>query len=155
MDVMSEPSSRIIEGWPLGLHDTVKNQGTATAVSSTNRYYLLPTDNLMLDAGFVLGERSVTELPPAGEDPGFTIVTVPINIPLGQYKVAACADAFGVVDEGNQVREANNCTPSTQAALLACTLLLGDFDPDNVISNSIFTHWTSMGGTQAEARAAV
>ena len=106
---VSNPPASAVAGQKFSMSDTVHNQGQATSVSSTTRYYLSldgargPGDLLMV------GTRDVMSLSPGASAPGSRLVTVPSSTPPGSYFVLACADDLGKTSESNN---ANNCSAS-------------------------------------------
>jgi subtilase family serine protease len=85
-------------GFPLTVNDTVKNQGSNMAGTSTTSFYL--STNFTLDAGDkFLGSRNVPTLQPGQTNSGSTTVTIPADTALGQYFILVSAD------DGNNVQE--------------------------------------------------
>jgi subtilase family serine protease len=109
---VSNPPSSTRRGTAFDVTDTVRNQGDATAGSSTTRYYLSldgardTTDRLMM------GNRPVGILNPADVSSGTVRVVIPSSITPGTYFVLACADDAQRVVEGGG---ANNCRASATA----------------------------------------
>ena len=106
----------MVPGTKFSVSDTVQNDGTAEARSSTTRYYL--SLDQVKNAGDTLlgGTRSIPTLAVGAVNSGTANVTIPDNAPLGAYYVLACADDRAVVVEPD---EANNCVAS--AAVLTVT----------------------------------
>ncbi len=87
-------------GAAISVGDTTKNQGTATAAATTNRYYL--SANSSWDSGDVpLGSRPVGQILPGATDTGSTTVTLPSGT-AGFLYVIARADDTGVLAESNE-----------------------------------------------------
>ena len=97
-------------------NDTVTNQGTASAGSSTTRYYL--SANTQWDASDVLliGGRGVGTLTAGATSSGSTTVTVPPSIAAGTYYFLACADGDLQVSESSEI---NNCRTAATTVQVA------------------------------------
>jgi len=103
---LGNPPASVAPGTAFAATDTVKNQGGVTAPASTTRYYL--SQDGAKDAGDtrLTVTRAVPALAPGAQSAGTVTVTIPATIPLGTYRLLACADDAGIVPEAN---EANNC----------------------------------------------
>jgi subtilase family serine protease len=107
---VSDPPATAQGGGMFLVDDTVQNQGTASAGSSTTRYYLSADGSRNAGDKLLTGSRSVPGLAPRTASSGIgTSVTIPNNTALGQYFLLACADDVKKVKESN---ENNNCTAS-------------------------------------------
>lgn len=97
-------------GDTFSIADTVKNQGSADAGASTTSTFLT-TDGTTNFPNSRLAQRSVGALTAGSSDasPG-TTMTLPTNVPDGDYSVRVCADTPGAVPESN---ESNNCSLAT------------------------------------------
>ena len=106
---VSNPPATGLRGSTFAVSDTVLNQGTGTAGTSTTRYYL--SLDAIRNAGdkLLAGTRPVSTLGPGVPSSGNTTVTIPTNTALGHYFLLACADDLTDVSETN---EANNCIAS-------------------------------------------
>ena len=98
------------------MSDSVRNDGTAEARSSTTRYSLSLDAVKNAEDTLLSGTRSVRALAVGALNSGTANVTIPDNTPLGAYSVLACADDRASVAESD---EANNCVAS--AAMLTVT----------------------------------
>ena len=106
---VSNPASAA-PGASFSVSDTVKNQGGATAVASTTRYYL-SLDNAKSSGDVLLvGSRSVPSLAAGQTSSGNATVTIPSTTPLGTYYLLSCADDPGTVTESDNT---NNCRASS------------------------------------------
>ena len=92
--------------------DTVTNTGSATAVASSNRYYL--SIDTVLGPGdiSVTGGRTVSALAPGAISTGSATLAVPAGAAHGLYFVLACADGTNAVAENS---EGNNCRASAES----------------------------------------
>jgi subtilase family serine protease len=118
---VSDPPAAAVRGTSFPLTDTVKNQGTAPAGTSTTRYYL-SLDTLKSTSDVLLtGTRTVGPLGPGATSAGTVPVTVPVTTVLGTYFLLACADNLGVVAESN---ETNNCVASAGQVLVTAADLV-------------------------------
>ena len=102
-------------GSSFSVTDTVQNAGTVSAGASLVRYYF--SLDAVKDAGDVMliGYRSVPILAGGAISSGTRTVTVPAAMPLGSYRVLACADGGLAVKESD---EANNCVASAAAIVV-------------------------------------
>jgi subtilase family serine protease len=107
---VSNPPGSASPGGTFSVTDNVSNQGTATAVASTTRFYL--SLNAAKDGSDILltGSRSVPSLAAGAASSGAVTVTIPATTALNTYFLLACADDTSLVAESN---EANNCLAST------------------------------------------
>src|SRR5207253_4218486 len=93
------------------VQDTVKNQGTAAAGSSTTRYYLSLNTSKGSDDILLVGTSSVGKLAPGASAPsGPVAVTIPSTTPRATFYLLACANDTTKVKESN---ETNNCVSSS------------------------------------------
>jgi uncharacterized membrane protein len=107
---LSNPPAGAAPGGTFSATDTVKNQGSGRAGSSTTRYYL--SLDTAKGSGDVLlsGSRSVPSLASGATSSGTVSVGIPSSITGGSYTLLACADDPGAVAETN---ESNNCRASS------------------------------------------
>ena len=107
---LSNPPSSVRRGRTMQVQDSTRNVGLAPAGESVTRYRL--SLNGTLGAGDVLltGARSVTALAPGAKATGSKTVRVPASMPVGRYRLLACADDTRLVSEGS---EGDNCRAST------------------------------------------
>jgi hypothetical protein len=106
---VGNPPSSVVAGQKFSVSDTVHNQGQATSLTSTTRYFLsLDTSRGGGDI-MLVGTRDVIALTPGASSPGSRLVTVPSGTPPGAYFVLACADDLARTAESNN---ANNCMSS-------------------------------------------
>jgi hypothetical protein len=107
---MGNPPAAAARGLSFLISETVLNQGSAGAASTTTRFYL-SVDALRNsgDKGLT-GTRVVPSLGVGASSGGTVTVTVPSSMTLGTYFVLTCADDTKVAFESN---ETNNCRAST------------------------------------------
>jgi len=110
---VSDPPASAQPGTKFEVADTVTNQGVVAAPdqTSTTRYYLVP--NLLTKLGtkhLLQGSRTVASLGPEGTSTAKANVYIPTKVPLGSYRLMACADDTKIIAE---TIETNNCTVST------------------------------------------
>ncbi|HEU5182291.1 MAG TPA: M36 family metallopeptidase [Candidatus Polarisedimenticolia bacterium] len=107
---ITNPPASAAPGTGFSVTDTTKNQGTAQANSSTTRYYL--SLDMSKDAGDVLlsGSRGTGILAAGASSTGTLTVTIPAGTAAGAYRLLACADDTGFINEAS---ETNNCLAST------------------------------------------
>ena len=107
---VTNPPATVAAGGSFAVTDTVMNQGSGSAGSSTTRYYL--SSDALKDAGdrLLTGARGVGILVPGAISSGTVNVTVPATTPSDLYYLLACADDTGTVTESE---EANNCRSSS------------------------------------------
>ena len=99
----------IILGRTAQVTDTTRNQGAASAASSTTRYYLSTRISAVPAGTLMTGSRVVPALAAGVASTGTAPVTISPYTPPGSYYVLACADAGRYVAESN---ENNNCKAS-------------------------------------------
>jgi CARDB len=98
-------------GRTLQVRDTVVNRGSATASASRVGYYV---------TGKRIGARPVAPLRARAAARGSKTLTVPSSVPLGSWRLRACADSRARVRESN---ERNNCR------VAARLVVVGDVTP--------------------------
>jgi hypothetical protein len=107
---LSNPPAGAAPGGTFSATDTVKNQGSGRAGSSTTRYYLsLDTAKGSGDVR-LNGSRSIPALASGATSSGTVSAGIPSSIAGGTYYLLACADDLGAVSETN---ESNNCRASS------------------------------------------
>jgi hypothetical protein len=95
-------------GNPVKITEWTQNIGSVAAPPSITRYYLSTTTVVDPQTALVLGQRSVPALAPGEQTEAAPItLTLPSGLPVGTYRLAACADAPGQVVE---LQEENNCS---------------------------------------------
>jgi hypothetical protein len=100
VSALSAPTATV-PGAKITISDTVKNQGSGTAGSSTIKFYW--SSNNSYDSGDIyLGSRSVPSLASGATNSGSTTVTIPSNLSIGTYYIISRADADSVVAETNE-----------------------------------------------------
>jgi subtilase family serine protease len=114
---VGNPPASTAVGASFTASDTVTNQGTSGAGSSTTRYYL--SLNTQWDTGDarMTGSRPVGDVTAGSISSGTASVTVP-SIATGTYYLIACADDAGQVSESN---EGNNCRAAATTVQVAGT----------------------------------
>jgi subtilase family serine protease len=110
---ISNPPAAASVGGTMTVTDTALNQGTASANSSTTRYYL-STDGAALSQ-LLTGSRGVPALAAGASSVGTVTVTIPTNASTGTYFLLACADDTKVVFESS---ETNNCRASSTTVVV-------------------------------------
>src|SRR4029079_9921647 len=113
----SIPDSTVIAGGTLNIADTASNTGTASARSSTTRFYLSADAVLGADDSLLGGKRDVAALDAGTSSAGSVTATVPAGQAAGTYRLLACAyDTRRVIERD----ETNNCraTGSTVEVLV-------------------------------------
>ena len=95
-------------GNPVKITEWTQNTGSVATPPSITRYYLSTTNVVDPQTALVLGQRSVPALAPGEQSEGVsTALTLPSDLPVGTYHLAACADAPEQVVE---LQEENNCS---------------------------------------------
>ena len=112
---VSNPPSAVPLGGSFSVTDSVRNQGNATATTTTTRYFLsLDLKKTSVDP-LLTGTRTVPSLSPADTSSNTVTVTVPTSVAAGSYYLIACADDLKKSPESN---EKNNCRASTTRVLV-------------------------------------
>jgi hypothetical protein len=106
---VTNPPGTARPGGSFSVTATVKNQGLASAGSSTVRYYLSLDGVQGTGDKLLSGSRSVASLAVGASSTGTVTVTIPSSTVSGTYFLLACADDTKVVAESN---EGNNCRSS-------------------------------------------
>jgi subtilase family serine protease len=112
---LSNPPLAALAGSSFTATDTVKNQGTGSAVASTTRYYVSLDDQWSSGDVLLAGSRPVGSMGSGGLSSGSTSVSIPSFVNTGLYYLLACADDTGQVLESNEL---NNCRASTTQVLV-------------------------------------
>jgi len=106
---VSNPPADSTAGSSFSVTDTVENQGSASAGTSTTSYYL-SLDAIRGSGDTLLtGSRSVPSLGINETNDGVLTVTIPSGTAAGSYFLLACGDNTNLVDES---LENNNCIAS-------------------------------------------
>src|SRR5262249_43746250 len=105
---LSNPPATVRRKGSFSVSDTVSNQGTGLAASSSTRYYL-SLDAVRGTGDILIGSRAVPGLASGAQSSATVTVKVPNSTPLGSYFVLACADDGSAVPESS---ETNNCRAS-------------------------------------------
>lgn len=92
--------------------DSIRNLGTATAGTSTARYYLSLDSARNTGDVLLTGSRGVPALGLTESSGGAATLTIPATAPPGSYLLLVCADDLKKVTE---LSETNNCLASTAA----------------------------------------
>jgi hypothetical protein len=108
---VSDPPQNVPPGARFPVTDTVRNEGSAGAGSSTTRYYL-SLDAAKDDTDLPIGSRAVPRLKPGEQSTGTAGVKIPPTVKPGfTYFVLACANDTRRVAESS---ETNNCRAAAQ-----------------------------------------
>ena len=97
-------------GGSLTVNETVNNLGGGDAAASLTQFYLSSNTIKNANSRLLSGSRSVPAVPAATMSSASTVVTLPVDLAVGNYYVLACADDAQQVKETN---ESNNCAAST------------------------------------------
>src|SRR5262249_53966076 len=109
---ISDPRDVATPGSDFSVTDTVRNQSAFPAASSRTRYYLSTDPSKSTGDKLLAGSRAVPALPPGAVSTGTVSVTIPSAVPVGLYRMLACADDTKAVPEAD---ETNNCPASTRS----------------------------------------
>jgi hypothetical protein len=96
-DLVETSVSFLQLGSSLRVRDTIRNTGAAVAPATTASYYLGTRR---------IGGHRVRSLEPGAVSRGTRTIEIPTSMPLGSYRVRACADPLRRVPEAN---ERDNC----------------------------------------------
>jgi hypothetical protein len=118
---LTAPPATSTPGGKFTITDSVTNQGSVAAISTSTRFLL--SLNTTRDGADILltGARAVAELLPSQTSTGSRSVTVPLTAAIGSYYVLACADDTQRVQESS---EGNNCQASATKVLVGWPDLL-------------------------------
>jgi len=107
MTAVAPSSTTVAQGDPLGVSNTVQNQGGSNAGAFTIAFHI-SVDAVYGGADDVVlaQTRSVSSLAAGASSGATTLVTVPSTTPVGSYYVCAMADSGGVIAEATT--EGNN-----------------------------------------------
>lgn len=95
----TDPPTSLRPGGNVAVTDTVLNQGTVAAGSSTTRYYFSLDTSCCIGDVPLVGSRAVPSLDPGASSTGTVTVTVPLSLTRGPYFLLTCADDDSVVTE--------------------------------------------------------
>jgi hypothetical protein len=104
---VSNPPPQVGAGRLMAVGDVTRNTGESRSPRSTTRYYLSRDSSRGNDR--LLAGRAVGRLSPGGFERGGRNVLIPGTTPVGTYRVLACADGRGRVNEES---DGNNCRAS-------------------------------------------
>jgi len=107
---LSNPPASAARGSRFWVSDTARNQGAASARSSTTRFYLSLDQGRGAGDVLLSGSRSVRRLGVGLTSSGSTRVRIPAGTAPGLYYLLACADDTLLVQESNEL---NNCRASS------------------------------------------
>jgi hypothetical protein len=113
--VMAE-EREVVPGGRLTVTAAVINHGTVTAGPSRTGFFLGPHA--------LSGELRVPEIAAGGSFTGSTVVTVPHDTPPGSYRLGACADSRGQVEESDETWE-DNCRRDISTTRVLATACAG------------------------------
>ncbi|MGA2518342.1 MAG: DUF3443 family protein [Thermodesulfobacteriota bacterium] len=119
---VTNPPATTTEKGHFWVTDTVQNQGNTNSSPSVTQYYFSTTGTK--DTGILLsGKRSIGILKPGQSSRGMAMVTVPLQTPIGNYYLLACAND-------------TNCISSAKTALLTAPDLVETLvsDPPGSVS---------------------
>ena len=109
---LSNPPASAARGSRFSVSDTARNQGTASARSSTTRFYLSLDQERGAGDVLLSGSRSVRRLSVGATSSGSTRMRIPASTAAAVYYLLACADDTLLVQESNEL---NNCRASATA----------------------------------------
>jgi len=110
VDAVTNPIPAVGPGGTFQVTVTTKNQGAVVAAASKTRFYFSVDTSKSSGDRLLTGMQSVGILSAGNSVPTTLDVTVPTSMPLGTYRLLACADDEKKVAESN---ETNNCKAST------------------------------------------
>jgi subtilase family serine protease len=110
---VSAPPVSSAPGRLFSVTETVRNEASEPAAPSITRFYLSSTDT---QPDVRIGNRYLPELSASGESTGTASVKIPDTLPLGTYRLIACADALLTVAESD---DANNCRASATTMIVS------------------------------------
>jgi len=90
----------------LTIADTTQNAGIARLEGSTTRYRFFTNTSLTGSSRLLTGSRNIPSLTAGTSNSGNTLATIPADVPVGSYILAACADDLNIITESD---EQNNC----------------------------------------------
>ncbi len=113
VSALENPPTQLPRGTTFALSSTVRNDGNERANSAfTTRFQLV---NLTTSAAFSIGTRTIAgNLAAGAANTAAVNVTVPATLPIGNYRLRACADSGSVVPESD---EADNCRDAGTTAV--------------------------------------
>jgi uncharacterized repeat protein (TIGR01451 family) len=107
---IADPPTSRAQGTTFQVTDSTRNAGLADAGGSRTRYYLSRFTTFGASAQLLTGVRNIGPLAAGATNSGSRNVTIPLEMPTGNYWLFACADDTGLVVESN---EGNNCRRAT------------------------------------------
>ena len=106
--LFAPPLLKSESGKTVFITEWTSNLGNVASSPSITRYFISADPQLDPSTAQFIGERPIPALPPGEQSQGGTVAfTLPGNLPLGVYTLAACADAGMTVVE---LDENNNCS---------------------------------------------
>ena len=106
--LFAPPLLKSESGKTVFITEWTSNLGNVASSPSITRYFISADPQLDPSTAQFIGERPIPALPPGEQSQGGTVTfTLPGNLPLGVYTLAACADAGMTIGELN---EDNNCS---------------------------------------------
>ena len=106
--LFAPPLLKSESGKTVFITEWTSNLGNVASSPSITRYFISADPQLDPSTAQFIGERPIPALAPGEQSQGGTVTfTLPGNLPLGVYTLAACADAGMTIGELN---EDNNCS---------------------------------------------
>jgi hypothetical protein len=150
---VTNPPTRGNAGFSFWVNNTIENDGTGNAKSSTT-YYLLSLDNVIDLLDVLVGSRSVSNLKRGAIYRGPTWpVTIPIDFAAispapAYYYLLACADGPNSIPESN---ENNNCAASAATIYVLPAVELKVTPTSIETGGTVEVAWTEIANPSAYA----
>src|SRR5213593_871906 len=120
--LFAPPLLKSESGKTVFITEWTSNLGNVASTPSITRYFISADPQLDPTTAQLIGERPIPALEPGEQSQGGTVTfTLPDNLPLGVYNLAACADAGMTVVE---LDENNNCSFSQLVGQTSVVLAL-------------------------------
>jgi hypothetical protein len=114
VQVQLNAPGKVTPGKKFRVLDELENQGEASSLQTVTYFYLSYDDQLD-EKDLVVGGRRVPPLMPGGSHNTPTAITLPVEIPPGDFFLIALCDATKLMDE----RYENNNTRAVRIKVLA------------------------------------
>jgi subtilase family serine protease len=99
---------------PLTITNTVTNQDNGSTNVPFKVGLYLSQDNVITTDDILLGSRTVTSLAAGASSSADTSVTIPSNVPAGNYFIGAIADYAEEQSENNETNNARSTSGTIQ-----------------------------------------